>query len=187
MGLTPTLPDVSLGVSPTSGFMVYVDNFFAWAPAADFVGMHTRLQDLIAKFGLPLHELQVDGRLFTAPGWIFDASATERWCMVLPEDKFVILMRYLGIWANATILCISLVATRKARGFLLSISKAFMIGKADVAHVTHMQTAGEAMARRLPRVPCEAIMVPKSAEALGAVGFWAEALASWDRKRLCVL
>ena len=80
--------------------------------------------------------------------------------MVLPEDKFVILMRYLVIWANAAILCISLVATRKARGFLLSISEAFPIGKADVAHVTHMQTAGEAMARRMPRVPCDAIMVP---------------------------
>ena len=30
-------------------------------------------------------------------------------------------------------------------------------------------------------------MVPKSAEALGAFSFWAEALTSWDRRRLCVL
>ena len=107
--------------------------------------------------------------------------------MVLPEDKFVILMRYLKIWADTAIPCLSLVATRTARGFLLSISEAFTIGKADIAHVTHMQTAGEALARRMPRVPCEAIMVPKSAEALGAFGFWAEALTSWDRRRLCVL
>ena len=75
----------------------------------------------------------------------------------------------------------------QARGFLLNISEAFPIGKVDVARVIHMQTAGEAMARRMPRVPCDAIMVPKSAEALGAFGFWAEALASWDGKCLCVL
>ena len=67
-GSPPTLPAISLGVSPSSGFMVYVDNFFAWAPAADFVDMHTKLQALIAKFGLPLHELQLDGRLFSALG-----------------------------------------------------------------------------------------------------------------------
>ena len=95
VGPPSTLPEVSLGVSPSSGFMVYVDNFFAWAPATDFVDMHTKLQALIAKFGLPLHELQLDGRLFTALGLIFDASTTDRWYMVLPEDKFVILMRYL--------------------------------------------------------------------------------------------
>ena len=116
---------------------------------------------------------------------IFDASATDRWYMVLPEDKFVILMRYLKNWADATIRCLSLAATRTARGFLLSISEAFAIGKADVAHVTHMQTAGEALARRMPRVPCEAVMVPKSAEALGAFGFWATEGAyvssNWDR------
>jgi hypothetical protein len=102
--------------------------------------------------------------------------------MQCPEDKFAVYCAYLRVWAVPDLKELSLDAVRKACGLMNFIAEGWPIGRADVASIIHMRTAGEAIAFRRPRLAPTAVMVKISPAAHESFDFWLSRFLVWDRK-----
>jgi hypothetical protein len=167
--------------------LAYVDNFWSWSLPEAFQAMVAEFKALFAQFGLPLHELQEQGTAFSGLGWEFEKVDGEGWIMVCPPAKRDIVAMYIAELDDVTTKSLSLFALRRACGVFNWVTDGFVLGKPALAHLVHMRTAGEALAKRSPLVSAEAIMVPKTAAVVAACTFWNAVFSSWDGRRRCVL
>ena len=164
------------GLSDT---LAYVDNFFLIGEATRNRAKCEKIMlDFFKEIGVELHEL-MGPRHFKGLGWDWDLDAM---LMICPDDKYSVIMKYLQEWVAA--IDLSLKQLQTAVGILMWLSAGFPMAKAQVGHLVHLRTAGQAIQRRT-RTPASAIMVKVNKRAHAVFSLWISILPKWRRK--CVI
>ena len=124
--------------------IAFVDNFFAFAPKAQFAAVEACLDGLFLEAGIPLHE-RVCGAQFPGLGWEWDL---ERQIMTCPAAKFSTLKRLLQQWHHFRT-SMTLPTVETACGLVMWYSAGVQAFRPHVSPLIAMRTKGEAIFSRL--------------------------------------
>jgi hypothetical protein len=161
--------------------MAFVDNYFLGSlDSEDHSARVGIVRKVLATLGVKLHEIQDAGDKFSGLGWEF-AVVLDSWRMICPVDKYAIVCGYLKEWTAPGLKSLSLDTVRKACGLLSWVADGWPVGHSDLAHLIHMRTIGEAVARRNPRLSPPNVLVKVTVAARGALLFWRDHFLRWDR------
>jgi len=129
-----------LRLSGYPNMMAYVDNLYCLFGGDIPLGPHMkRLKSFMSKMNIPPHEWHV-GKVIKFLGWTFDFSKSTAPFMECPPERFATYRALIASLQNRKVL--TLKEVEKAVGMLTFIVAGFSIGRADIAHLVYIRTAG---------------------------------------------